>query len=225
MTHSRRIPLGAEVPLAFGAGAAAFTLVSVTVVSAASGVFAAALGVVCLVAVVAVARWGGIVYASPAAFATLIAFDWFSFPPTHTHQFPATADLASLFAYLAVAVLVGELASYAVRRAGVSEAARSELVSEQAALRRVATLVARGGPPEATFAAVAEEVGTLLDADGACVIRREGGDEITLLPGWSASGAEPLPVGRAELAVAPTIGEALRTERAARIEDHAGAPA
>ena len=222
MTHSRRTPLHAEVPLAFGAGAAAFTLVSVTVVAAASAVFAAVLGVVCLVAVIVIARWGGIVYASAAAFATLIAFDWFSFPPTHAHRLPDPADLASLLAYLAVAVLVGELASYAGRSADVSEAARTELVSEQAALRRVATLVARGGPPEAIFAAVAEEVGILLEADGACVIRREGGDEVTLLPGWSAFGSDPLPVGRVELAVAPATADALRTQRAARIEVDAG---
>ena len=36
---------------------------------------------------------------------------------------------------------------------------------EQAALRRVATLVARAAPPEEVFAAVAEEAGRLLAAD------------------------------------------------------------
>ena len=35
----------------------------------------------------------------------------------------------------------------------------TRLAEEQAALRRVATLVARGAPPEEVFAAVAEEVG------------------------------------------------------------------
>ena len=38
----------------------------------------------------------------------------------------------------------------------------ARLAEEQAALRRVATLVARGAPPEEVFAAVAEEVGRLL---------------------------------------------------------------
>jgi DNA-binding NarL/FixJ family response regulator len=46
--------------------------------------------------------------------------------------------------------------------------ARVELrgyAEEQAALRRVATLVARGAPPEEVFAAVTEEVGGVMDAD------------------------------------------------------------
>ena len=37
-----------------------------------------------------------------------------------------------------------------------------ELAHEQAALRRVATLVARGVPPEEVFGAVTEEAGRLL---------------------------------------------------------------
>ena len=41
----------------------------------------------------------------------------------------------------------------------------SALAREQAALRRVATLVARGVPPEEVFAAVVEEVGRLLPVD------------------------------------------------------------
>jgi signal transduction histidine kinase len=224
MKHGwRTMPLGVEVTLAFGAGAAVFTLVSVTVVAAGSSVLATVVGVLCLVGVVAIALWGGIVYASPAAFATLLAFDWFWFPPTHPHRFPATADLANLFAYFGVAVLVGELAAHAGRSADVSEAARNELVSEQAALRRVATLVARGGPPEAIFAAVAEEVAILLEADGARVIRHEGGDEVVLLPGWGASGSGTLLSERADLAVTPVTAEVLRTRRAARIEDYTSA--
>jgi signal transduction histidine kinase len=220
LMRPRRIPLAAEVALAFGAGVVVFALVSVTVVAVGSGVLAVIVGVACLVAVIAIARWSGIVYASPAAFATLIAFDWFSFPPTHAHGFPDTVDLAGLFSYLAVAVLVGELATYAGRSADVSEAARSELVKEQAALRRVATLVARGGPPEAIFAAVAEEVGILLEVDGARVLRHDGGDEVIQLPGWSASGSEPPPVGHADLVATPLTAEVLRTGRAARIEDY-----
>ena len=38
---------------------------------------------------------------------------------------------------------------------------------EQAALRRVATLVARGAPPAEVFAAITEEAGRLLHADHA----------------------------------------------------------
>src|SRR6185312_5218760 len=47
------------------------------------------------------------------------------------------------------------------------QAQLSQLAEEQAALRRVATLVAQATPPEAVFAAVAEEVGQLLPVDSA----------------------------------------------------------
>jgi signal transduction histidine kinase len=220
VNRSRRISLGAEAALAYTAGVALFTLVSVTLASAGSGVVAGLLGVACLAAVVAIASRWGIAFASPAAFAALLAFDWFSLPPTHAHRIPDLTDLASLFAYLTVAVLVGELASWGVRNAAASEAARTALASEQAALRRVATLVAQGRPSEAIFAAVAQEVGVLLEADGVCVIRHDGGDEVTTLPGWSGSGAEPL--RSEELAAAPIVAETLRTGRAARAEAAAG---
>ncbi|MET0512075.1 MAG: hypothetical protein ABW135_10400, partial [Thermoleophilaceae bacterium] len=47
------------------------------------------------------------------------------------------------------------------------------LAEEQAALRRVATLVARDVPPDELFAAVAREAGGLLGADLAGMIRYE----------------------------------------------------
>jgi hypothetical protein len=47
----------------------------------------------------------------------------------------------------------------------------SPVTDEQAALRRVATLIARAAQPPAVFAAVAEEVGRLLPADHAFVVR------------------------------------------------------
>ena len=47
------------------------------------------------------------------------------------------------------------------------------LGEEQSALRRVATLVARGEPPEAMFAAVLEEVGRLLPINLALIGLRD----------------------------------------------------
>jgi GAF domain-containing protein len=53
----------------------------------------------------------------------------------------------------------------------VDELAR--LTREQAALRRIATLVALGSPPAELFSAVAHEVAALLEADGASILHRE----------------------------------------------------
>jgi signal transduction histidine kinase/CHASE3 domain sensor protein len=55
----------------------------------------------------------------------------------------------------------------------LSRDALARLVGEQAALRRVATLVARGMPPVGVFSAVADEVGRLLGAESASVARFE----------------------------------------------------
>jgi signal transduction histidine kinase len=62
-----------------------------------------------------------------------------------------------------------------------SRAALARLAEEQAALRRVATLVARGVAPEEVFAAVAEEVRQLLPADSATVCRYESDGTLTFV--------------------------------------------
>ena len=55
------------------------------------------------------------------------------------------------------------------------------IAEEQAALRRVATLVAQGAAPAAVFDAVAEEVKQLLAADNVDLIRFEVGAEVTIV--------------------------------------------
>jgi hypothetical protein len=58
------------------------------------------------------------------------------------------------------------------------------LVEEQAALRRVATLVAYGEPPEAVFTAVATEVGQVLGADLTRLLRYEPDEATTVISVW-----------------------------------------
>ena len=105
-----------EVTLAAVTGFFAFAVTAVTLMVVGDGVASVAVAVVCLAAVVVIAWLWGIVYAAPAAITSLLAFDWFAFPPTHAHAFPGGADLAELFAYVGVAVLIGELAAHAARR-------------------------------------------------------------------------------------------------------------
>jgi PAS domain S-box-containing protein len=57
----------------------------------------------------------------------------------------------------------------------------ARLAEEQAALRRVAVLVANGAAPTAVFDAVAAEVEGLLGADGATLGRYEPDDEVTIV--------------------------------------------
>jgi signal transduction histidine kinase len=62
------------------------------------------------------------------------------------------------------------------------------LMSEQAALRRVATLVARGAPQEQLFSAVIEEVGQLLEVEYAYMGRYEPDGMIAFVASWGPLG-------------------------------------
>jgi GAF domain-containing protein len=65
---------------------------------------------------------------------------------------------------------------------------RDDLAEEQAALRRVATLVARGAPPDELFASVTEEAAQLLPVDFAGLGRCESDDTMVSLAARRANG-------------------------------------
>jgi len=75
-----------------------------------------------------------------------------------------------------------------------SRAEGSKMAEEQAALRRVATLVARGVSQDEVFAAVNEEVGWLVGADPTSLLRFEADDTVTLVAAWSSEDAG-FPIG------------------------------
>jgi signal transduction histidine kinase len=107
-----------------------------------------------------------------------------------TQLFIAVSALTSL-------VLAAETAERT--RAGAalaaSEASQRALADEQAALRRVATLVASGVQPSRVFGQVTEEVARLLAVPGASVMRYDGARTATVVGGWSEDGALSLPLG------------------------------
>src|SRR6266542_3679312 len=111
--------------------------------------------------------------------------------------------------------------------AGSLQASRAELgrlADEQAALRRVATLVARGVPAAEVFAALAQEAGRLLGADAAHVLRYEHDATVTLVAGWSRDG-QALPVGtRSPIGEETLSALMLRTGQPARTDSHADHP-
>ena len=87
----------------------------------------------------------------------------------------------------------------------------ARLADEQAALRRVATLVARGVPPPEVFAAVAQEVGLLLGVDATHMARYELDGTATGVAAWSPAG-DHKPVGtRVSTAGESIVGIVLRT--------------
>ena len=95
----------------------------------------------------------------------------------------------------AVGLIAGQLA-VSLRNARFY--AENRLIAdEQAALRRVATLVARGAQPQDVFLAVAEEAGRLLTADFSVLIRYDRPTGTMEIAGsWLRSGTDrPSPVG------------------------------
>jgi PAS domain S-box-containing protein len=86
-----------------------------------------------------------------------------------------------------------ELVATAIANAE-SRAGLARLAEEQAALRRVATLVARGTSPDEVFAAVTEEIGLLLPVDSAGMARYEPNGALTFVASWGRL-VESFPVG------------------------------
>jgi signal transduction histidine kinase len=128
-----------------------------------------------------------------------------AFPPREEHRLAGFA----------------ELVADAVASADARQRLR-KLHDEQAALRRVATLVAREPEPLEVFERVCEEVGTVLGIDGANLTRFESDGTQTVLAGWSAPGVPVFPVGGG----VPLTGDAAvprvsRSGRPERVDDYA----
>ena len=142
-----------------------------------------------------------------------------------------------LWGVMVVASRVGPLpAGTEARLAGFTELAGTAIANaqarvelrgfadEQAALRRVATLVARAAAPEEAFAAVTEEAGRLLGADFALMARYDPDGARTVVAAWSSAGPPVFPVGnRVKLGGwnVPTL--VFQTGRPARIDDYSAA--
>src|SRR3954467_15222725 len=98
--------------------------------------------------------------------------------------------------------------------------ASDRIAEEQAALRRVATLVARAAAPEEVFAAVAEEAGRLLGAEITALTRYDAGPTATTIAPWSSSSDARLHAVGTPVALggrnAPTV--VFETGRPARLD-------
>ncbi|HJY54976.1 MAG TPA: GAF domain-containing sensor histidine kinase [Streptosporangiaceae bacterium] len=104
-----------------------------------------------------------------------------------------------------------------------SRAALARLAEEQAALRRVATLVARGATPEQVFAAVTEEYARLVPVDAAAIARLEPDDTLLYVASWGRA-VDFLPVGSRWTLDGKNIAtDVIETGRPVRVESQAGA--
>lgn len=205
-------------------------LVSVAMVAAVSGLIALldpqvpalSLLVLYILVVLPVAVVWGTGLAMVASVLSIVFFAYLFAAPLGSVRSAQSRDLAAMGVFLVTAVVVGQQTARARRLA--RESAR--LSEEQSALRRVATLVARGAPPAEVFEAVSAEVGRLVPADAAALARYEDDGSATLLGGWARTGRFPLQLGgRFSVDEGTGARAVFETRRPARIDGYARAPA
>jgi signal transduction histidine kinase len=133
-----------------------------------------------------------------------------------TAQEPLPADTEARLA--SFTELVATAIANAESRAGLAR-----LADEQAALRRVATLVARDVPQDELFAAVTEEIGRLLGVEYAYLGRYDAGGMFTVLGVWGTA-LHRAPAGaRRSLGGSNVATVVFETGRPARMDDYGDA--
>jgi diguanylate cyclase (GGDEF)-like protein len=94
--------------------------------------------------------------------------------------------LVPIYCLVGGVVVAGRgLLAGATRKATELEARQRRLTEEQSSLRRVATAVAAGSPPAGIFALVSLDVGRLLGADCAAIVRFQDPEHVAILGRWT----------------------------------------
>jgi signal transduction histidine kinase len=190
------------------------------------------LAVVYLIGVVAVAIAWGFWLAAATTVTSVLAFDYFHIEPIFALSPTEAGDWVTMAMFMVVALAASTLAGVARARAAEAsqhrrqvEASRDELsvlADQQAALRRVATLVARGGSPAEVFDAVCDELACYPKMVNAGLLRFEDDGTGYALAVRYEPGSTTMPVAGEHI---PLEGDdvgalVLRTGRAARVDNH-----
>ena len=141
------------------------------------------------------------------------------------------AEVVAIAVFLPIAALAAALVGQARARALEAEGRRheanraaqraSELAQQQASLRRVATLVARGAPAGEVFRAVADEVAYAIDVVNTCLLRFEPDGSGALVAAHNEAGLKAMPVGaRLDLEGDNVAAMVLSTGQPARMNTH-----
>jgi signal transduction histidine kinase len=105
---------------------------------------------------------------------------------------------------------------------GYDNATLRALLDEQAALRRVAMLVASDPEPQEVFDCVCEEIATVLGIEGTNLTRFEDDGTQNVLAGWSVNGTPIFPVGpRVPLEGDAAVAKVSRSGQPERVDDYA----
>jgi signal transduction histidine kinase len=187
-------------------------------------------GAIFLLGVIGVAIGWGFGLTAVTSLASALAFDYFrnwpaDFVPTEPQNWVAIAIFLVVgLSANTLAVLARSGAVEADQRRLEAEASRDELgvlAEQQAALRRVATLVARGVSPAEVFSTVTGELTRVLGVSNAGLLRYEPDGASILIAARTALG---MPVGERCSLEGDNVAEmVLRTGRTARMDSHQNA--
>ena len=182
-----------------------------------------AFGTVYLLGVLLVGTVWGFGLAAITALASAVAFDYCRhWPGGIVLDQPENWVVVGIF--FVVAVLCNSLAGLARASAIEADRRRNEAdlaARQQAALRRVATLVARNVPPSEVFSAVVAELANCLDVQNAALFRYEPDGTALLLAAADEPGLQEMPVGERFSLDGQSVAAAVwRTGRAARMDSH-----
>jgi signal transduction histidine kinase len=97
--------------------------------------------------------------------------------------------------FVAVAALTSLVLAAVTAERSASERAQRALTAEQAALRRIATLVAGEAASKRVFEQVTAEAARTVEASAASLARFDEGDMVSFVGGWSESGTLAFPIG------------------------------
>jgi signal transduction histidine kinase len=203
-------------------------LVGLTLVAAVSGAIAlldphtdtSSLVVLYLLAVLPVAVYWGALFGALVSVLSTATFDFFFVSPRYAFTAGDSGTWVDLGVFLVASVVVSELAGRSRRQAHAS----ARLAAEQAALRRVATLVARAVPRSEIFETVTRELGMLSGADFARMERYEDDGTVSGVAAWSRQDEPQLAVGTRFVLSGVSIAASVRdTGGAVRVDSFTGA--
>ena len=169
-----------------------------------------AFGAILLLGVLVVsAGWGfGLAIAMSLASAALYAY---------IHLEGRGSLAPSLAVFLTLALLTNVLVGQARLRAAEAEQRRRQadvLAGQQAALRRVATLVARAAAPAEVFSVAVRELAHSLDVDHVTLVCFESDDTCIVLAAQDRPGSPGMPQGERLVSAGDNISSRIRDDRA-----------
>ncbi|MBA0047989.1 DUF4118 domain-containing protein [Mycobacteroides sp. LB1] len=170
------------------------------------------MGTIYLLGILVVSAIWGLRLAVLTSIASAVTFDYVrDWPDGHVLSVELQNGVVHVI-FLVVALVANGLASLARARTNEVEARRqaaAAIAEQQAGLRRIATLVARGVPPAEVFAALVHEMVDCLHADAAVLLRYESGSYVTIIAVSGDVGIGHMPGAHLALNDGVSPGEAL----------------